>query len=255
MTPLQNFPEDDAIFRDNQGREWVRGSNNSWVPRYALTGDLPRLPSLATDFSPLPPQIQTNQNTMSTRLPPISNIGMTLPPSTPQQGFMQSAWQPLGTAALHGSIGITSASSGASGSGSHSVNPASIALPDDDDDDFPPPHKILPKIARPASKVGSVCQSKSSKGKAKAIVIDNDDEEEIGVGCKWKRSVQKGRSSGAANYSKEDYGILFPILEKHLPLAQHAWSQCTELFNKKAEHLGHPTRLAKSLENKLNRFV
>ncbi|KAE9390821.1 hypothetical protein BT96DRAFT_1001901 [Gymnopus androsaceus JB14] len=172
MTPSQNFPEDDAIFRDNQGREWVRGSNNSWVPRYALTGDLPRLPSLATDFH----RSHANSNKSKYNVNKASADQQYRNDAT---SFHSSAGfhaigkpfmlgQPLGTAALHGSIGITSASSGASGSGSHSVNPASIALPDDDDDDFPTPHKILPKIARPASKVGSVRQSKSSKGKAYA---------------------------------------------------------------------------------------
>ncbi|KAJ4471144.1 hypothetical protein C8J55DRAFT_522034 [Lentinula edodes] len=175
---------------------------------------------------------------MSTRLPPLSSMGMLPPPS--QFNFVgiqqpyQQATQTLGV-------------------GPSIINPASVLLPADDEDDFPPPSKILSEIARPATKVGGARHSVSKgKGKAKATPdVDDDDT----TSRKRKRGSQKGRTSGSSNYTDEDLGILFEILRRNLPLGQRAWSRCADEFNEQAEQQGRPTRLAKSLELKYKQLV
>ena len=61
---------------------------------------------------------------------------------------------------------------------------------------------------------------------------------------------QRGRATGAHNYSSEDLDALFDILEEYLPLGGHAWNTAGDNFNTWAEENGRPSRTAKSLELK-----
>ncbi|KAJ3854575.1 hypothetical protein EV368DRAFT_63132 [Lentinula lateritia] len=72
-----NNRNDDEIHCNAEGCEWVCSPNNTWLPRYAQTNNLP-YPSWRSNFSPVPPHAQLN---MSTRLPPLSSMGMLPPPS------------------------------------------------------------------------------------------------------------------------------------------------------------------------------
>jgi hypothetical protein len=105
----------------------------------------------------------------------------------------------------------------------------------------------MPKNVRPASKTGGYRHSDpKSKGKDKVKATDDDDT----TSHKHKRVAPKGRASGAANYTEEDYNILFPILREHKPIGQQKWATVTEEYNEQAEEIGRPTRLQKSLETK-----
>ncbi|KAF9029494.1 hypothetical protein BDP27DRAFT_1436582 [Rhodocollybia butyracea] len=110
----------------------------------------------------------------------------------------------------------------------------------------------MPKNVQPASKTGGYRHSdlKPTKGKGKGKAADEED-----TGRKRKQVTQKGRSNGAANYTKDDYNILFPILRHHKPIGQRKWATVTEEFNERAEEIGRPTRFQKSLETKFKQLV
>ncbi|KAJ3804734.1 hypothetical protein F5876DRAFT_70387 [Lentinula aff. lateritia] len=175
-----NNRNDDEIHCNAEGCEWVCSPNNTWLPRYAQTNNLP-YPSWRSNFSPVPPHAQLN---MSTRLPPLSSMGMLPPPS--QFNFVeiqpyQQATQTLGV-------------------GPSIINPASVLLPADDEDDFLLPSKIL------YTKVGG-------KGKAKATPdIDNN----VTTSQKCKRGSQKGRISSSLNYTDKDLAKSLQIKYKQL---------------------------------------
>ena len=61
---------------------------------------------------------------------------------------------------------------------------------------------------------------------------------------------QRGRATGAHNYSSEDLDALFDVLEECLPLGGHAWNSAGDEFNTWALENGRPSRTAKSLELK-----
>lgn len=64
------------------------------------------------------------------------------------------------------------------------------------------------------------------------------------------RKKQRGRASGAQNYSSEDLDALLDILEECLPLGGHAWNSAGDEFNTWAQENGRPSRTPKSLELK-----
>jgi hypothetical protein len=114
---------------------------------------------------------------------------------------------------------------------------------DDDDNDFPPPHKLLPKIANPASKIAGVHHSDKGKGRA-------GKRRATGSSGPLDAKKQKGRASGAPNYTLEDVEGLLDILSVNLPLGGRAWNTAADDFYVWAEENGRPARTAKSLEAK-----
>ena len=113
-------------------------------------------------------------------------------------------------------------------------------LPEDDDDDFPPAHKLLATLAKPASKVaGSRRPALSAKAKGKQKEVDSQNS---------KR--KHGRAAGTANYSDEDMDQLLDLLEAYLPPGAKAWNRVGDEFNGWASENGRPERTVKSLEAK-----
>lgn len=113
----------------------------------------------------------------------------------------------------------------------------------DSDDDLPPTHKILETVARRTVKVAGarrLTASQSGNGKRRAV-------SPLGYAGGKK---QRGRTSGAHNYSSEDIDALLDILEETLPLGGHAWNSAGDDFNTWAQENGRPSRTAKSLELK-----
>ncbi|EDR02255.1 uncharacterized protein LACBIDRAFT_332618 [Laccaria bicolor S238N-H82] len=141
------------------------------------------------------------------------------------------------------------------------IDPALISLPNDGPDDFPPPSRILPRIAHPASKIaGSRRPLTSAKGKQRAV-----DPIPVAGSSKRKGSVmrveepdtkkRRGRGPGVANYSAEDVDALLDIIEDRLPIGGHAWNSAADEFAQWAEENSRPVRTAKSLEAKFKQFV
>jgi len=135
----------------------------------------------------------------------------------------------------------------------------------DNHDDFPPPHQILPTVARPSTKVAGARRSlPESKGKGKENAVDQLAAARPG---KRKRKAASplrpangkkqrgGRVTGIANYSPEDLDALLDILEESLPLGGNAWNSASDEFNAWAQENGRPSRTAKSLELKFKQLV
>ena len=129
-------------------------------------------------------------------------------------------------------------------------------LPDDNDDDFPPPHKILPRVARATSKIaGARRPAADPKGKGKQQATDKAPAKST----KRKASAaagpvevkkQKGRVAGAPNYSVEDIDALLDILEAMLPLGAKGWNSAADEFYEWADENERSARTAKSLKLK-----
>jgi hypothetical protein len=141
---------------------------------------------------------------------------------------------------------------------STSTNPASTPLPDDDDEEFPPTHKLLSTIARPAVKVAGQRHSNlDSKGKEKQSDALRPSTSKATSKRKAATAAgppetkkQKGRSAGAANYTEEDVYGLLEIVRKWLPIGGKAWNSVGDEFNQWAEGNDRPTRTVKSIEAK-----
>jgi hypothetical protein len=127
----------------------------------------------------------------------------------------------------------------------------------DNDDDLPPTHKILETVAHRSVKVaGARRPTTSAKGKEKLAAQPAPPQS--GNGKRRATSPlrhadgkkQRGRATGAHNYSSEDLDALFDILEECLPLGGHAWNSAGDDFNTWAQENGRPSRTAKSLELK-----
>ena len=114
---------------------------------------------------------------------------------------------------------------------------------DDDDNDFPPPHKLLPKIANPASKIVGVHHSDKGKGRA-------GKHRATGSSGPLDAKKQKGQASGALNYILEDIKGLLNILSVNLSLRRRAWNTAANDFWVWADENGCPAQTAKSLEAK-----
>jgi hypothetical protein len=127
-------------------------------------------------------------------------------------------------------------------------------LPADNDDDLPSAHKILETVAHRSMKVAGARRPLSeAKGKEKLAATSQS--------SKGKRRAasplghvdvkkQRGRTTGAHNYSSEDLDALLDVLEECLPLGGHAWNSAGDDFNTWAQENGRPSRTAKSLELK-----
>ncbi|KAJ3755927.1 hypothetical protein EV360DRAFT_72445 [Lentinula raphanica] len=198
-------------FRDAQARGWTHGSTGQWAP-YVST------PPTSSHFD-VPGSNTYVSDRSSDEAPSDCKYGCTLLPEP------IAAYRCPDAGSLLASVKTACAAS----SSTRPINPEEIPLPQDHPDDFPPPDKILAKVARPASKAGGARHSApSGKGKAKAT-----DDIEIGGSLNRKRKrTSKGRSSG-----------------------QRGWALVTELFNEQASAAGRPTRLAKSLETKFKQLV
>jgi hypothetical protein len=123
--------------------------------------------------------------------------------------------------------------------------PALRTAVDDDESDFtPPPSILLPQVARPAKKTAGVRRSDPDpKGKGKAA-----SKRKAGPSADAKK--QKGRVSGAANYTADDIWGLLAILSERLPIGGKAWNNCADEYNAWAEENDRPARTSKSLEAK-----
>ncbi|KAF9070926.1 hypothetical protein BDP27DRAFT_1419450 [Rhodocollybia butyracea] len=119
---------------------------------------------------------------------------------------------------------------------------------------FLPPPPLQPQQIVPGPGGGNAAPGPSTQDKMPKNAKATDDED-TPVGSKRKRASQKGRSSGAANYTEDDYNILFPLLRHHKPIGQRKWATVTEEYNEQAEEIGRPTRLQKSLETKFKQLV
>ena len=135
--------------------------------------------------------------------------------------------------------------------GTHVFDPTLvIPLPVDNDSDFPPPHKILEKLALLSTKVASAHHSiPELKGKGKQNLIDAPAISQSGKGKHKAASPLRpangkkqhgGHMVGVANYSVEDLDALFDILEECLPPGGHAWNYITyktqNMFNPATTH-------------------
>ncbi|KAK2463364.1 hypothetical protein APHAL10511_004620 [Amanita phalloides] len=140
------------------------------------------------------------------------------------------------------------------------VNPADIPLPAPSDDEFPPPHVLASEIAHPATKTAGSRHAPSSKmkGKQKGNLHDPP------VAGKRKQHIdnqpppvkkQRGRISGATNYSSADIDALFDLIEEHLPLGSQGWNSVGNAFNSWSQENGHPLRTPKSLELKFKQIL
>ncbi|KAK7459485.1 hypothetical protein VKT23_009468 [Stygiomarasmius scandens] len=227
-------------FRDENGTEWIQNADGTWIQR---SGTL-RLPSISDAFrqfntqqSPLSNAFGTGQDFLSHSFthPPVPSIqapGPARPPFAP----LDNHRDPPATHTVHAA--------------SSHCDPANIPLPEDNDNDFPPPHRILPQVARPASRAGGSRRS-DPKGKGKAKAADDDAE-----GLRKSSGIKrKGRQVGASNYSDEDLEILLGHLRERLPLGEKGWKDVTELYNKDASEIGRPIRTWKSLETKFKQLA
>lgn len=118
-------------------------------------------------------------------------------------------------------------------------------MPADDDFDFPPlaAPKIPETVAHRSTKVvGARRPLSEGKGKGKRRAASPLGQAD--------RKKQRGRTTGAHNYSTEDLDALFDILEECLPLGGHAWNSARDEFNTWAQENGRPSRTVKSLELK-----
>lgn len=126
-------------------------------------------------------------------------------------------------------------------------------LPVDDDNELPPAHKILETVAHRSVKVAGARRPHSAKGKEKqggTSQSGNGKRRAISPLVHTDGKKQRGRVTGAHNYSSEDLDALFDILEECLPLGGHAWNSAGDEFNTWAQENGRPSRTAKSLELK-----
>lgn len=134
------------------------------------------------------------------------------------------------------------ANAGPSGSGSNiPIDLALCPLPDDDDNNFPPPHMILPKIARPASKVaGSRRATVDIKGKGRADASSSKGTKRKAVTPldEPEGKKKRGRAAGVVNYNSDDLDGLLDILEELLPIGGKAWNTASDEFCAWAEENG-----------------
>lgn len=107
------------------------------------------------------------------------------------------------------------------------IDPTLVNIPEDDPDDFPPPHLILPRVARSVTKTaGSRRPDIKGKGKVKA-----GGDFPGARGTKHKAALpseepepkkKRGRMMGISNYSSEDIDSLLDIVEEILPIGGKA---------------------------------
>ncbi|KAK2459528.1 hypothetical protein APHAL10511_008470, partial [Amanita phalloides] len=124
-----------------------------------------------------------------------------------------------------------------------------------------PLHNVLAsEIAHPATKTAGSHHAPSSKmkGKQKGNLHDPP------VAGKQKRHInnqpppvkkQRGRISGATNYSSADIDALFDLIEEHLPLGGQGWNSVGDTFNSWSQENGCPSRTPKSLELKFKQIL
>jgi hypothetical protein len=136
------------------------------------------------------------------------------------------------------------------------IDPALVTPLPDNDDDCPPPHKILPIIARATSKItGDRRPAGDPKGKGKqgatsaAPVKSAKKKASMALGPLDVKK-QRGRVPGAPNYTTEDIDALLDILEVQLPLGTKGWNSAADEFCEWAEENEHSPRTAKSLKLK-----
>ena len=68
-----------------------------------------------------------------------------------------------------------------------------------------------------------------------------------------KAGLKKGHGghlAGVVNFNEEDLEIAMNVLKELCPLGFKAWNTATDIFNECMCAIGHPVRMAKSLENK-----
>jgi len=239
----ENIPPQQQLFYPDQhsAQQAPRGPDHMGATTHPLSGPHPMLPGIQEGFAhvapvgyhsrnhpgPLDGQFRTfsqnvtnlYQNQPCANYPPLPNAGHQAPPRD----------VPFATI-------------------------LNTPLPADNDNDFPPAHKLLEMVARPSGKVAGARRPLPGKGKQGTM-----EPPAASRGGKGKRKAasplgcadgkkQRGRTTGAHNYSSEDLDALFDILEGCLPLGGNAWNSASDEFNAWAEENGCPSRTAKSLE-------
>jgi hypothetical protein len=136
------------------------------------------------------------------------------------------------------------------------IDPALQPLPEEDDEDFPSVETLLAQKGKPTAKIAGACRpSSKARGKQRAIdeVPSSKSAKRKATAAHSKEPELKkshGCTAGTPNYSFNDVDALMDILEVLQPLGAKAWNSASGEFNLWAEENGHPTRSAKSLENK-----
>ncbi|KAJ7779443.1 hypothetical protein DFH07DRAFT_730180 [Mycena maculata] len=133
------------------------------------------------------------------------------------------------------------------------IDPALISLPGGTDLDLTHGPSIAKAIGpKPAEKVaGSRRKGKEradTKGKKRQHGSSGSEDDS-------EPATKRGRPAGSGNYSKEDTGKLFDLIQKELPVGQKGWKEIHRQFNRWAVLSGRPKRSPKSLENKFKQYL